>query len=73
LEQGSQNDVVFHSASQRRFAMKALVSSVALAVALAITGPAFAQDVSTAKTSGDCEKAGGMWDEAQKKCVEKKQ
>jgi hypothetical protein len=52
--------------------MKALVSMVALATAIAITGPAFAQNVETAKTSGDCEKAGGKWDEATKKCVEKK-
>jgi hypothetical protein len=52
--------------------MKALVSIVALATAIAMTGPAFAQNVELAKTSGDCEKAGGTWDDAMKKCVEKK-
>jgi hypothetical protein len=52
--------------------MKALISTVAIAVALAVTGPAFAQNVESAKTSGDCEKAGGKWDDAQKKCLEKK-
>jgi hypothetical protein len=53
-------------------AMKALLSSVALAVALAVTGPAFAGDVTTAKTQADCEKAGGTWDAATSKCAEKK-
>jgi hypothetical protein len=45
---------------------------VALATALAVSAPAFAQNVESAKTSGDCEKAGGKWDDAMKKCVEKK-
>ena len=53
-------------------AMKALLSMVALAVALAVTGPAFAGDVTTAKTQADCEKAGGTWDAATSKCAEKK-
>ena len=53
-------------------AMKALLSMVALAVALAVTGPAFAGDVTTAKTQADCEKAGGTWDAATSKCGEKK-
>jgi hypothetical protein len=53
-------------------AMKALVSMVAVAVALAVTGPAFAGDVTTAKTQADCEKAGGAWDAAASKCSEKK-
>ena len=48
--------------------MKALVSIVALAVALAMTGPAFAGDATKAKTQADCEKAGGMWDAASYKC-----
>jgi hypothetical protein len=73
LEQGSQTGVLFHSASQWRIAMKALVSSVALAVALAMSGPAFAGDVTKAKTQADCEKAGGKWDAATYKCSEKKQ
>ena len=52
--------------------MKALVSMVALATTLAVSAPAFAQNVKSAKTSGDCEKAGCQWDDAQKKCMEKK-
>jgi hypothetical protein len=53
-------------------AMKALFSMLALAVALAVTGPAFAGDVTAAKTQADCEKAGGTWDAATSKCAEKK-
>jgi hypothetical protein len=45
---------------------------IAFAITLAVSAPAFAQNVETAKTSGDCEKAGGKWDDATKKCVEKK-
>ena len=52
--------------------MKLLISMVALAITLAVSAPASAQNVESAKTSGDCEKAGGQWDDAQKKCVEKK-
>jgi hypothetical protein len=52
--------------------MKTLVSTFALALALAFTGPAFAGDVTTAKNQTDCEKAGGMWDTATKVCSEKK-
>jgi hypothetical protein len=52
--------------------MKVLFSIVALAFALAVTGPAFAGDVTTAKTQADCEKAGGTWDAATSKCAEKK-
>ena len=52
--------------------MKALVSVVAMAVAIAVTGPAFAGDVTTAKTQADCEKAGGVWDAATNACSEKK-
>lgn len=52
--------------------MKTLVSTFALALALAFTGPAFAGDVTTAKTQADCEKAGGMWDAATSKCSAKK-
>jgi hypothetical protein len=36
------------------------------------TGPAFAGDVTTAKTQANCEKAGGMWDAATSKRSEKK-
>jgi hypothetical protein len=52
--------------------MKTLVSTFALALALAFTGPAFAGDVTTAKTEADCQKAGGTWDAATKACSEKK-
>jgi hypothetical protein len=52
--------------------MKTLISMFALAFALAISGPAFAGDVTTAKTQADCEKAGGSWDAATSSCSEKK-
>jgi hypothetical protein len=52
--------------------MKTLVSSFAIAMALAFTGPAFAGDVSSAKTEADCTKAGGMWDAKTSICSEKK-
>ena len=52
--------------------MKTLVSMVALALALAFTGPAFAGDVTKATNAADCEKAGGMWDASTTKCTEKK-
>ena len=42
--------------------MKTLVSTVALALALAVSGPAFAGDVTKATNAADCEKAGGTWD-----------
>ena len=37
--------------------MKVLISTFAMAIALAITGPAFAGDVSKAKTEADCQKS----------------
>jgi len=52
--------------------MKTFVSMFALALALAFAGPAFAGDVTTAKTQADCEKAGGAWDAATSVCSEKK-
>jgi hypothetical protein len=52
--------------------MKTFVSIVALALALAFTGPAFAGDVTAAKTETDCQKAGGMWDAKTNTCAEKK-
>jgi hypothetical protein len=52
--------------------MKTLISTLAVALALAFTGPAFAGDVTTAKTQADCEKAGGMWDAKTSTCSEKK-
>jgi hypothetical protein len=41
--------------------MKTLISILAVIPALAFTGPAFAQDVTAAKTAADCKKAGGLW------------
>jgi hypothetical protein len=52
--------------------MKPLVSVLAMALALAFTGPAFAGDVTTAKTKADCHKAGGMWDAKMNTCSAKK-
>jgi hypothetical protein len=51
--------------------MKTLISTFALALALAFTGPAFAGDVTKATTKADCDKAGGEWDASMKKCSEK--
>ena len=48
--------------------MKTLVSIFALTLALAFTGPAFAGDVTAAKTQADCQKAGGVWDDATNTC-----
>ena len=48
--------------------MKAFVSMVALAVAIAVTGPALAQDAAKATDKASCDKAGGTWDDAAKKC-----
>jgi hypothetical protein len=54
--------------------MKALISMVTLALALAVTGPAFAAagDLKGATNQADCEKAGGVWDANTYKCSEKK-
>ena len=52
--------------------MKTLISIFAVALALAFTVPAFAGDVTAAKTEADCKAAGGMWDAATKTCSEKK-
>ncbi len=52
--------------------MKALISMVAIALALAVTGPAFAgEDVTKATDKASCDKAGGVWDDAAKKCAAK--
>jgi hypothetical protein len=51
--------------------MKSLISIFAVALALAFTGPAFAGDVTAAKTQADCEKAGGVWDADTNKCSAK--
>ena len=52
--------------------MKILISTFAMAVALAFTGPAFAGDVSKAKTEADCQKHGGIWDAKTNICSDKK-
>ena len=52
--------------------MKTLVSIFAVALALAFTGPAFAGDVTAAKSKAECHKAGGMWDATAKTCSAKK-
>ena len=52
--------------------MKTLISMFALALALAFTAPAFAGDVTAAKTQADCQKAGGMWDAKTNTCTAKK-
>jgi hypothetical protein len=51
--------------------MKAFISTLVLAFALAGTAPAFAADVTKAKTQADCDKAGGMWDATAHKCTKK--
>lgn len=49
--------------------MKTLVSSFAIALALAFAAPAsFAGDASKATTKAECDKAGGTWDDAASKC-----
>jgi hypothetical protein len=52
--------------------MKTFMSMLALAAAIAFTGPAFAGDVTAATNQADCEKAGGLWDANTSKCAEKK-
>ena len=52
--------------------MKTILSIFALTLALAFTGPAFAGDVTAAKTEADCVKAGGTWNAATNMCEEKK-
>jgi hypothetical protein len=52
--------------------MKSPIAMIAVALALAFTGPAFAGDVTAAKNQADCEKAGGTWDAQAKVCSEKK-
>ena len=51
--------------------MKNFVTILAAAVAVAFTAPAFAGPGSTITNKEDCEKAGKVWDDAGKKCVEK--
>ena len=51
--------------------MKMLLSGFALALALALTGPALAQDAASATDKASCDTAGGTWDDAAKKCTPK--
>jgi hypothetical protein len=51
--------------------MKILISATAIALGLALAGPAFAGDVSKATTKADCEKAGGMWNAQSNSCAKK--
>jgi hypothetical protein len=51
--------------------MKALVSFVVVALAMAFTVPAFAGGGSMPQTQAECEKAGHTWDSSGKKCVAK--
>jgi hypothetical protein len=52
--------------------MKTVVSILAVALALAFTGPAFAGNLTSAKTAADCAKAGGVWDAKTNICSAKK-
>lgn len=52
--------------------MKTVLSMLVLALALAFTGPVFAQDPTMATDKASCDKAGGVWDDAAKKCSPKK-
>ena len=52
--------------------MKTLISILAVTLALAFAGPAFAGDVTAAKNEADCAKAGGTWDATTNTCAEKK-
>jgi hypothetical protein len=51
--------------------MKDLMYLSVFALALAVTGPAFAGDVSEATTEAACTEAGGSWDADASKCSEK--
>jgi hypothetical protein len=41
--------------------MKTIVSILVIAIGLGFTSLAFAQDVSTPKTEGECQQTGGLW------------
>jgi hypothetical protein len=51
--------------------MKSLVSMIALALAIAVTGPAFAGSAMKASNKAECDKAGGMWDAQNNTCAKK--
>ena len=52
-------------------ARKVLILTFAMAIALAVTGPAFA-GAAAAKTEADCVAAKGTWNSTTKMCEEKK-
>jgi hypothetical protein len=49
--------------------MKSLISILAVTLALAFTGPAFA-GLQDTQNKGDCQAGGGTWDDAAGKCGE---
>jgi hypothetical protein len=51
--------------------MGTIAYALALALGVAFAAPAFAGDVSMAKTKADCDKAGGMWDASTNTCKSK--
>ena len=51
--------------------MRTIAYALALALGVAFAASAFAQDVTTAKTKADCDKAGGVWDATTSTCVAK--
>ena len=51
--------------------MRSFVTILAVAIAVAFTAPAFAGPGSTITNKEDCEKAGKVWNDADKKCEEK--
>jgi hypothetical protein len=48
--------------------MKTIMAVLSLTAAFAFTAPAFAQDAAAATDKASCDKAGGTWDDAAKKC-----
>ena len=57
--------------SKERNLMNSIVSILTVAIAIAFTAPAFAGPGATITNKEDCEKAGKVWDDTGKKCVEK--
>jgi hypothetical protein len=51
--------------------MRTIAYSLAVALGIAFAAPAFAADVTMAKTKADCDKAGGMWDATTNTCKAK--
>ena len=50
---------------------KVVAAILSLCLAVAFTTPAFAADVTTAKTKAECKQAGGIWDSKGKLCKPK--